>query len=309
MSFYLARKPDKVQQSGVALILVLFLVAIVSLLAVNAGEKTYQLQHRLTMQKQQQAISNEQIALEAFALSQYSVQIRNSNISSSKQAWQQPLTLPFEESHLRVQLMQQPACFNLSSLIGMNVEQLQYSTTLQQLLSLLENLNSPGPLGDLENILKANETLPGSINDINPIEAKQALEESLRVQWSDKDWQKFAPFICYLPSRYSRWNINGFDKTHVPLLKALLLNQLQDSGIEELIDIAQAKGFDSNHSFWQQESLKAMAIPAQLKLQLRVKSEYYWLNTQIRRSHSRLEQWYFLQQQGLTLKRLHRYRT
>ncbi|GAA6152624.1 hypothetical protein [Pseudoteredinibacter isoporae] len=300
---------ERHKQSGVALILVLFLLAIVSLLAVNAGEKTYQLQLRLSMQKQQQAILSEQFALERFALEQYSEHIQSSQTSSPRQEWQQPLTLPIEESQLNIQLMQQPACFNLSSLAGLSINQLQSNTGLKQLLLLLENLNAPSPLTSLEDILKANEHLPNSVNDINPIQSKQILKQRLNTQWSSNDWEALAPFICYLPSPYSRWNINGFNAQHQPLLKALLLNQLQDSDIEDLINLANTKGFDSNHSFWQFDSLKAMAFPAELKLQLRTKSEYYWLNMQIHRSHSRLEQWYFLQQQGSNLKKRYSYRT
>ncbi len=303
-----ANKVQNLRQSGVALILVLFLVAIVSLLAVNASEKTYQLQHRLSMQKQQQAILSEQAALEAFAFERYSKQIQGSKVSHPNQAWQQELTFPFGESQLNIQLLQQPSCLNLNSLRGMKPEHIHTSTNLQQLLSLLENINSPNPLADIEDILSVNEKLPARVNDTNPIQAKQYLKQTLSKRWASDVWQELSPFVCYLPSQHSRWNINDFDTSDAPLLKALFLNQLQDDDIRKMTNTAQNTRFESNHHFWQQDILKAIAFPAQLKLQLRVKSEYYWLNMQISRSHSRQQQWYFLQQQNSTLKKLYSYR-
>lgn len=292
-------------QKGAALVLVLLLVAVISVLAVTAGEKTHQLQLRLTMQTQQQGILREQSVLIPSVIERYFNAIQNSSNSHPKHAWQQRFSALLNQSQFSSQLVQQPPCFNINSLDGMQYHQLSAnSIPLQQLMALLENIKTPSPDKALEQIIDIQRRL--NTQRDNPVSAKNALKRSLG--WPKQQWEQASPFLCFLPSKNNRWNINGFDKQHKPLLKALLMNKLDDHELDELIKDAYNEGFQNNHAVWQHESVANKEIPGGLKLQLRLKSEYYWLNLNIKRSLSQHKQWLFLQQQNNTLKKLYSYR-
>ncbi|WP_299975404.1 type II secretion system protein GspK [uncultured Pseudoteredinibacter sp.] len=296
------------RQGGAALLLVLLLVAIISILAVNSSENSYHLQRRLTMQEQQQAISSELLAIEQFSLEYFGEKIDSTENSHPKQPWFEPYSLPITDSKVQLRLALAKPCINLYGISDFKLQHLQQSPSLQQLQYLIENTSSARSTLDLQLVHRfASEIVQHSQPD--PIANKAELARRLLAHsWTTLQWEKLSDFVCFRPNKYNRWNINAFSKADTPLLQALLLNQLDRERVVALIAKVNQKPLSHNHQFWQLDELQTIELPSQIKLQLQLRSEYYWLKVNVNRSHHKQAQWWFLQQQNQVLKKRFSYR-
>lgn len=301
-------KGDRGRQSGAALLLVLLLLAIISILVVNSAENSYHLQRRLTMQEQQQSISTELGAIEQFALDHYAQGISSQNSSHPRQPWFESYSLAINESNIKAKLSPATPCINLNSITDFNLQHLQTSPALLQLKFLLENIKAPNPDDDITLIHRYSSAILKS-SSLDPIASKDSLAERLLAAgWKNEDWQRLNDFICFRPHNDSRWNINNFSKADDPLLRALLLNLLDSERSTRLIDRISTKPLNSNHQFWNMDELQSIELPSQVKLQLQLRDEFYWLRITVARSHHKQAQWWFIQQQNQVLKKLFSYR-
>ncbi|WP_299768734.1 type II secretion system protein GspK [uncultured Pseudoteredinibacter sp.] len=301
-------KGDRGRQSGAALLLVLLLLAVISILVVNSAENSYHLQRRLTMQKQQQAISTDLGAIEQYAFDYYAQSISSHNSSHPRQPWFENYSLAINESTVKAKLSPATPCINLNSIIDFDLQHLQTSPALLQLKFLLENIQAPNPNNDIALIHEYSSEILRS-SSLDPIASKDSLAERLlAVGWKNEDWLRLNDFICFRPHNDSRWNTNNFSKEDIPLLRALLLNQLDRERSARLIDRISKKPLSSNHQFWNMGELQSIELPSQVKLQLQLRDEFYWLRITVARSHHKQAQWWFIQQQNQVLKKLFSYR-
>ncbi|MGL4269895.1 MAG: type II secretion system minor pseudopilin GspK, partial [Plesiomonas sp.] len=295
--------------SGMALILVLLMLAVLSVLATGF---TLRLQQQIRYsESRQQAAQAYWYALsaeeQAVALLQAS--LADDPRANLSQAWAVgEQVYPLSGGEIRLQIHDQQACFNLNALAGIKAEagSNERPHREQQFLALLAALNTPEqPLDtyqaeqvadslweyvdadsqrnsrygaeDSDYLARAVPSLTANtlLADVSEFRAVQGVDAAF--------YRRLQPWICALPQPRWQLNINTLSVEQVPLLQALLTPYLSAEQTQALLARRPADGWRDAAAFWAEPELSGIDDAGRTKLaaQIAVTSHYFQLDGRV----------------------------
>ncbi|MFQ6372255.1 type II secretion system minor pseudopilin GspK [Shewanella sp. YIC-542] len=293
----------KHKQQGVALIVVLLVVAIIAVLAVSiSGRNQVSVRRTINLAQYDQAywyaISAEELARKVLK--------QDLNDSEGRVHLQQYWALanvvfPAEVGQIGGTLTDLRSCFNLNALsqtattaaghiAKLPLAARQYSALLTALG--VDSFNAERLTFTLKDYLDAD-------SDAGAYGAEDAEYESRKVPYraantlmsdrselravlgySQEIYRKLLPYVCVIPGNNTQiMNVNTVKVEQAPLLAAMLENKISVGEAQSIINQRPASGFETADDFWQQGSLAAIAAQdEQLKSSVTVSSKFFRLD-------------------------------
>ncbi|NOQ93422.1 MAG: type II secretion system minor pseudopilin GspK [Methylophaga sp.] len=290
------------QQKGVALVVVLLVVALVSIIATDL---TGRLQREI--RRSANIFDHQQAQYYALGAEKFAIAIIQDDLKDSPdrddldQAWAtKGLYFPVEGGDLTGVITDVNRCFNLNSLVAKqdddfyiaDKESVAYQS-YQRLLDLLgfstglveplvDWLDSDSqPIGmdgaedrEYEILSPAYRAANNLIVDVSELRLVQG--------YSDDIVKKLSPYVCALPEDgYFQLNINTIDVDKPELLSMLIKDLSVQSAATLLAERAQS-GYDDLASFWQLSALAGIEIEGKVKSVIQLNSDYYQLQAKAR---------------------------
>lgn len=301
-------------QRGAALIIVLFIVALASILAVEmSANLMVQVQKSTNLQSHQQAkwygYAAEELAIKALLASKKD----NSDKTDLKQVWAQQGDIPYpvDNGTLQGSITDLQACLNLNALRAapsLNVGGSGTSTgntsnrtnpAHKALFALFENIED-FPIEESE------EAMADSVFDWldeNSITYRSGAEED---EYLSRDFpyltannyfssvselrlikgfnplvmEKVLPYVCVIPgSELLAINVNTIDPEHALLLSALI-DGLSESGAQSVLASRPEAGYDDLNEFFEQVNQQGAKNTKAVEKLFTINSEYFKLQTQ-----------------------------
>ena len=297
------------KEKGVALIVVLLVVALVSMIATDLTGRLQREIRRSTNVFDHQQAQSYTLGAEKFAIAVLEKDLDDHpERVDLAQAWAtQGLYFPVEGGDLTGVITDASSCFNVNSIVSRQNE-LGYiadkeGVAYQAYLRLLTLLGLSQGLGDsLADWLDSNQQVGGMDGaedlDYELLTPAYRAANGLIVDVSELNliqgytadiMKKLRPYVCALPDNYLKLNINTIDREK-PELLAMLIKDLPVSSAATLLAERKQSGYDSLISFWQLEALAGLEIDTKTKAMLRITSDYYLLRAraQIGRGHQEL---------------------
>ena len=285
------------KQQGVAIIVVLLVVALVSVIATDL---TARLQRET--RRSSNIFDHEQALQYVSGLEQLAVLLLKQHKAASperadlSQPWAtRKLHFPVEGGELTGTLKDRNSCFNLNSLV-LQQDEGSYvvdNTAIAYVLyrRLLEVLGLPislsEPLADWLDSDKQARGLDGAEDSV--YEAKDPsyraantlmLNKSelyLLEGYSKEIVKKLSPYVCALPEAgYLHLNVNTLEAGKPELLMMLIKN-LDAATATAVLATRKDKGYASMDEFWQQDVLAGLEIVKDAKPVLQLNSGYFYL--------------------------------
>jgi len=289
-------------QTGVALIVVLLIVALVSMIATDlTGRLQYEIRRSANVFDHQQA-QHYALGAEKFAIAVLQYDIKGSpERDDLAQPWAtQGLYFPVEGGDLTGVITDANRCFNINSLVA-DKKDLGFvgdkeSIAYQSFQRLLTLLALPIGLSDsLVDWLDSDEqvmSMEGAEDlDYELLEPPYRAANNLMVDVSELRLVKgyttdvmtrLRPYVCALPEAgYLQLNINTIDSDKPELLSMMIKDLPVSTAATVLAERAQS-GYDDLASFWQLEALAAIEVDGGAKSVLQLDSDYYVLRSKAR---------------------------
>jgi len=297
------------KEKGVALVVVLLVVALVSLIATDlTGRLQREIRRSANVFDHQQA-QYYTLGAEKFAMAVLQQSIKDKpERDDLAQAWAtQGLYFPVEGGDLTGAITDMNRCFNLNSIAtkqegaGLVVDKKAIAyRSYQRLLSLL---GLPSGLSDsLADWLDSDEQV-GGIDGAEDLEYElltpayraanglmiEVSELRLIQGYTPDVMKKLRPYVCALPEDNWQLNINTIDQDK-PELLAMLIENLSLSSAATILAERKQSGYDDLASFWQLEAFAGLEIDSQVKAVVQLDSDYYMLRAKanIGRGHEGL---------------------
>jgi len=304
----LCRQGDD-RQTGIALVIVLLIVALVSIIATDlTGQLQRETRRSANLFDKQQA-RYYVLGAEKLAIATLQADIKDSpDRDDLGQAWAtQGLYFPIEGGDLTGAISDKNNCFNLNSLVTSeadkgytaDAESVAFHAYQRLLLllglpdslvySLVDWLDTDSYVGlagaeDLEYELlsPAYRAANNLINDIS--------ELRLIKGYDNEVVSRLRPYVCALPEAGElKLNLNTLDQQQ-PELLAMLIDSLTVTAAAAVLAERGQSGYDDLASFWQLDALAGIEIDGQVKSVLQLDSDYYMLQATARvgRGHEAL---------------------
>jgi len=287
------------RQRGVALITVLMiLVIMVSIAATMTGRMT------LSLKRTEGLIFSQKAYWYGQASAQMGKKILDENFSDSRvvsldQMWATPnMVFPLENGQIAGQIRDLRSCFNVNTLAEADQNDIS-ALPLRQFQHLLEvlgineygaqmiaestrdwideNETSNAALGAEDSYYQARGvphlTANNLMTDISELRSVQGV--------GPKTYEKIAPYLCAIPSREQKINVNTVDIEQVEILYALFKDELNIS-VDDLKNFLQDRpfsGWASVDQFFAMGIFQGVTISAPLKAQLSVSSDFFQLTS------------------------------
>jgi len=291
------------QQTGIALITVLLVVALAVIVTTHMIERL-----QLQMQRNTNIQTNEQaywyaMGAEAFAKTLLQqVKKKSPSITTLQQAWaQKAQSYPVDNGEISGKIIDLQACFNLNALREKTTD---YSVGKKSVLrkafeSLIVNLNIEG-VGQFEaeymtdalvDWLDSNSDIvsAGGAED-SDYEAKAfpylaannllASVNELRVieHFNVTVIKKLKDFVCVIPENDQlRIDVNTVQASQAPMIAAILGTNTTVADVQEALTARSEKGFQSVDEFFQQPQFSHSKIGSDVKQYFTVNSDYFKL--------------------------------
>ena len=293
---------ERNKQAGVALVVVLLVVALVSMIATDlTGRLQYEIRRSANIFDKQQA-QYYALGAEKFAIATLQQDIKDSpDRDDLDQAWAtQGLYFPVEGGDLTGVITDANRCFNLNSLVS-DKEELGYvadknSTAYNAYRSLLLLLALPEGLSDsLVDWIDSDEqvfSMDGAEDlDYELLTPAYRAANSLIVDVSElrliqgytaEVVKTLRPYVCALPEAgYLKLNVNTLDKEK-PELLSMMIKNLSVSNAATVLAEREQSGYDDMTSFWQLDALAGIEVDGKAKSVLQLDSDYYFLRAKAR---------------------------
>ena len=288
------------KQRGVALIVVLLIVAMVAIIATNITSRN-QLSVRRTINLAQYdqafwyAISAEEIAKKVLKQD-----LEDSETVHMQQYWAQAdVIFPAENGEIAGKISDMQSCFNVNALsqTTKKVENGQPKMPLPviQFKGLLVALGMDDFAAE-----RLSQTLKDYIDEdmtASPYGAEDAEYEARNVPYraantlmSHKSelravmgftqdiYLKIAPYVCAVPGNTTQvLNVNTVPVEHAALIAGMLDNKISVGEAESIINQRPGDGYEKIDEFWENSSIASLAGDAQLKSSFGVTSSYFLL--------------------------------
>lgn len=292
------------RQQGVALMIVLMIVALVSVLATEMGARL-QLQVQRTMNI---ADSNQAywyaMGAEAFARKSIkSLMDETSDNISLNQPWSQEFTYPLDGGGLNAQLEDLQSCFNLNALLeGADPDDPQAPTLAME---AFQNMLLATNIDDIDNYTA--ETVRDSLADwldeddmMRPYGAEDSTYEGLAhpylaandslsaqselrlVNGVSPEWlNQILPLVCVIPdSQTMSINVNTITNDRVALLAGV--TGLSRAQAESILSSRPQDGWSDAQAFLSEPAIQALNMPADKISWFTVTTNYFILHTRTR---------------------------
>ncbi|MFT6985739.1 MAG: general secretion pathway protein K [Psychromonas sp.] len=289
---------NKKKQSGIALITVLMILAImVTVASTMTGRLT------LSLKRTEGLIFSQKVYWYGQAAADLGRMILNqdfadSDVVSLDQIWATPdMVFPLENGNLAGQIKDQRSCFNVNA-VGLADQGNTPAIPVTQFQYLLEAIG----LNDYSAEMIAQSTRDWIDKD-SKSDAAQGAEDSfyqsrsvahlaansLMVDISElravqgvgqKTYEKIAPYLCALPSVDQTINVNTVGIEQPEILYALFKKEhsLSVSDFRKLLEDRPTSGWNSVSAFLANGLFNGLPVSAALKKQLSVSSDFFQLN-------------------------------
>lgn len=286
------------RQSGVALITVLMILAImVTVAATMTGRLT------LGLKRTEGLIFSQKVYWYGQAAADFGRMILNEDFSNSTvisldQIWATPdMVFPLDNGNLGGQFKDMRSCFNVNA-IALKNQGGTPALPVTQFKDLLEGLGVENYRADM-----IAESTRDWIDENDISDASQGAEDSfyegravahlaannLMVDISElravqgvgqKVYDKIAPYLCAIPSTQQKINVNTVSVEHPEILYALFKknHNLTIADFKELLQNRPVSGWNSTGDFLASNLLKGRTVSDDLKKQLSVSSDFFQLN-------------------------------
>ncbi|MDR8525999.1 MULTISPECIES: type II secretion system minor pseudopilin GspK [Shewanella] len=289
------------KQRGVALIVVLLIVAMVAIIATNITSRN-QLSVRRTLNMAQYdqafwyAISAEEIAKKVLKQD-----LEDSDTVHLQQYWAlADVIFPAEKGEIAGKITDMRACFNINSLSAPSekVENGQPKMPLPavQFKGLLVALGMDEFAA--ERLAQTTKDYIDEDTVSSPYGAEDAEYESRNVPYraantlmSHKSelravmgftqdiYLKLAPYVCAIPGNTTQvLNVNTVPVEHAAIIAGMFDNKISVGEAESIINQRPIDGYDDINEFWENSSVASLAGDAKLKSSFGVTSKYFQLD-------------------------------
>jgi general secretion pathway protein K len=281
---------------GVALIIVLLILALVSVLATEMGSRLQLQVKRASNIKDSNQAYWYAMGAEQYARKSIQYLIQNSDgVIHLNQDWSDPFTYPITGGGIEAQLIDLQSCFNINSLLGGEQSSTSSSERRTALESLIENINGDLSSYDIETFsdsimdwLDSDSTMRDQGAEDSEYESKQfpylaannmmAHKSELRLingvstQWLDSLLKQ----VCVIPNvDEMKINVNTIDEDGAPLLAALTGLDLADA--LALITSRPTDGFETAAEFLAEDSITALSMAEEREDWFDVTTSYFLL--------------------------------
>ena len=294
----------KSSQRGVALLVVLLILALMTAVAATMSERLFGQFKRSSNQLNYQQAYWYSIGAEALAVEGIEQSYQDSDTINMSQPWAlEDQNFPLDYGSLTGQLRDRQACFNINALVDLEAEAGSDSapylvTVLQQLMSELDidshvaevvahsswefidtnnHINSVTGVEDshYESMAPAYMTADGVLAEASELRAVNLVSGEVMT--------KLEPYICALPTAEFRLNVNTLPAEQSRLLVAMFGDQLSDSDAQSLLENRPFDGWGDVDQFLAESQLASLSdeVKKRVKAYLTVDSAYFELDARI----------------------------
>ncbi|WP_260260139.1 type II secretion system minor pseudopilin GspK [Vibrio intestinalis] len=301
----------KANQRGVALIVVLMILAMMAAIAATMSERLFTQYKRSNNQINYQQAYWYAVGAEAIAIEGIEQSYDDSDTINLSQPWAlDEQTYPLDFGSLTGKLVDKQACYNLNALA--ETELTANSTSAPYLVNVLQELmkaldmdthiaevvaHSSWEYVDTNNRIDSVAGVEDSVYEsMSPayMAANGMLADASELravyQVSGEVMTALAPYVCALPTADFRLNVNTLEESQAALLSAMFLQQLSLSDAEALLANRPYDGWSDIDKFLAESQLSGVndAAKKQAKGYLGVDSAYFELDAQVVVQESRV---------------------
>ncbi|OKW51038.1 type II secretion system minor pseudopilin GspK [Escherichia coli] len=272
------------EQRGVALLIVLMLLALMAALAADMTlsfhsqlQRTRQVNHHL--QRQYDIELAEKLALASLTQDVKD----NDRQTTLQQYWAQPQQLQLEDGNtVKWQLRDAQHCFNLNALAKISDDPLASPDFPAQVFSALL-INAGIDRGNTDEIVQS----IADYIDVDDSPRFHGAEDSFYQSQTpprhsanqmlfltgelrqikgitENIYQRLIPYVCVLPTTELSINLNMLTENDIPLFRALFLNNITDADARVLLQKRPREGWEMIKSWWAEKSTSEKQIVAAL---------------------------------------------
>lgn len=292
------------KQRGVALIIVLLLLAVMVSIAASMADRLFGQFRRASNQLNYQQAYWYSVGAEALAEAGLKQSFRDSDTINLSQPWAlEEQTYPLDYGTLKGRLVDKQACFNLNALAAVTDQPSSSSSpylveVFQRLLEELEveNYQAETISQSLWEYLDSNDVSNSSAGvedsyyeSISPayLTANSMLSDSSELravnQVSGEAMQKVLPYVCAIPTSDFRLNVNTLQPDQAELLSALFYPHLATSEAKKLLDNRPFDGWTTVDEMLSEGAFSGIdeKVLKQAKGYLAVTSAYFEMDVEI----------------------------
>ena len=299
------------KQKGVALIVVLLLLAIMATIAAQMSERLFIQFHRAENQINHQQAYWYSIGVEALAKAGIEEAYKDGDTINLSQMWAtEETTYPLDYGEALGSVRDKQACFNLNALsnIEPQTDPSQRPFLVKVWINLLESV-------DVENYLA--EVIADSswefMDEDDVVRSATGVEDSTYQSFkpaylAPNGWiadvselraingvtaevfKAVSPFVCAIPSANWYLNVNTIQPEQAKILVALFSPNLSDSDAQEVLENRPFDGWDSVDDFLAESEISQVdeKIKQEAKVYLSVDSQFFELDAQVLVEESRV---------------------
>lgn len=299
------------RQRGVALLIVLMLLAIMTTVAASMSERLFAQFQRGGNQINFQQAYWYSLGVEALAKVGIEQSYEDTDTINLSQPWAiKEQVYPLDYGQATGRIVDKQACFNLNVLS--RVQSTSQQTVRPYLVQVLQRLleesevdpyqaeviaDSTWEYVDSDSVVRSTTGVEDSTYEAMspaylPPNSWMADKTELRsvYQVSGEFYQKIAPLVCALPSDDWRLNVNTIEAEQAPILVAMFSPGLSNSDAVQLIEKRPFDGWDNIEAFLAESELAGLNenITKEAKAYLGVDSAFFELDAQVLVDDSRV---------------------
>ncbi|KII81239.1 type II secretion system minor pseudopilin GspK [Vibrio renipiscarius] len=294
----------KSNQRGVALLVVLLILALMTAVAATMSERLFSQFKRSSNQLNYQQAYWYSIGAEALAIEAIEQSYKDTDTVNLSQPWAlEEQVYPLDYGSLSGRILDRQACFNLNALADLDgasgTDTAPYLVSvLQDLLLSLEvdshvaevvahsswefmdsntTVNSVAGVEDsyYESMVPAYMTANGVIADESELRAVN--------QVSGEVMTELQPYVCALPTTEFRLNVNTLSADHAALLEAMFDQTLSESDAQSVLENRPFDGWSDVDQFLAESQIAALSdeVKKRAKGYLTVDSAYFELDARV----------------------------
>lgn len=292
------------RQSGVALLIVLLVVAMVSVLATEMGSRL-----QLQIRRSANIKDNNQAYWYAMGAEQFAKKSIEALYKEAKgvihlnQPWATTeFEYPLPNGGIQAKLVDMQSCFNLNALAasppasGTTVsytEQKAFQTLLSSIDDNIPSLNAETLADSLTDWLDDDDQITGYYGAEDPeYESRQfpylaannlmVNKTELRlVNGAELPWiNEVMPYVCAIPGNTElKINVNTVSEEHAAVLRAALGSKISIEDTRSALNARGKDGFDDINDFFAQPEISALGLSADQKKWFDITTSYFILHT------------------------------
>ncbi|MEZ8101303.1 type II secretion system minor pseudopilin GspK [Vibrio bivalvicida] len=299
------------KQRGVALIIVLLLLAVMVSIAASMADRLFSQFKRATNQINYQQAYWYSVGAEALAKTGLEQSFKDSDTINLSQPWAlEEQTYPLDYGTLKGRLVDQQACFNLNALSSvtstagsdkspylvevlqnlleeLEIENYQAETIAQSVWEYLDNNDSVNSTVGVEDSFY--ESMSPAYMAANSLMADSSELRAVN-QVSGEVMEKMQPFVCAIPSADFRLNVNTIQPEQAALLAALFQPALSVDQAKQMLENRPFDGWESVDDFLNEKEFANVTdeVRKEGKGYLAVTSAYFELDVELLVGESRV---------------------